>query len=83
MQDHYRRIYFEVIDLLLAAIQKRFQQKGFLMLHKMEMVLIEQNASIELIHDVAEFYGADLREERLKAQLTALHTNDTGQSMNN
>ena len=45
------------------------------------MILIEQNISIELIHDVPEFYGADLCEERLKAQLTALHGNDTNQSL--
>ena len=69
VQDHYRRIDFEVLDLLLAAIQERLLQKVFLMLHKLEMILIL-------------FYEADLCEERLKAQLTALHANDTGQSLN-
>ena len=29
---HYQRIYFEVIDFLIAAIEDRFQQKGFQML---------------------------------------------------
>ena len=28
VEDHYRRIYFEVIDLLLAAIHERFGQKA-------------------------------------------------------
>ena len=32
VQDHYRRIYFETIDLLIAAIQEQFQQRGFLIL---------------------------------------------------
>ena len=32
VQDHYRRIYFETTDLLIAAIQERFQQRGYLIL---------------------------------------------------
>ena len=42
VQDHYQRIYFEVIDFLIAAIEDRFQQKGFQMLQKLEAVLVEK-----------------------------------------
>ena len=34
--DHYRIIYSEVIDMLLAAIQERFGQKGFQVLKKLD-----------------------------------------------
>ena len=29
VNDHYRRIYFEAIDLITATIDSSFQQKGF------------------------------------------------------
>ena len=34
VKDHYRRIYFEAIDLIIAAIDNRFQQKGFSVLRQ-------------------------------------------------
>ena len=43
VQDHFRRIYFKVIDLLIATIQKRFQQKGYQMLQKLETILTQKN----------------------------------------
>ena len=81
MQDHYRRIYFETIDLLIAAIQERFQQRGYLILQQLETILTEKNPRIEIAQDIAKFYGTDLHQDRLKAQLTALHCSDTDKSL--
>ena len=36
VKDHYRRIYFAAIDHITAAIDNRFQQKGFNMLQKLD-----------------------------------------------
>ena len=77
VQDHYRRIYFESIDLAVAAITARFNQKGFQMLHKLETVLtnIKQPQHPEMVKDVLTFYGSDFHQsDRLKTQLHLLHT---------
>ena len=77
VQNHYQRIYFEVLDVLKAAIEGRFQQKGFQMLQKLEAMLVDKNLGIEVAQEVIEFYGDDLHQERLRAQLLALHSSDT------
>lgn len=40
-EEHYRRIYFEVIDMLLVAIRKRFDQKGYQILQKLETLVVQ------------------------------------------
>ena len=77
VQNHYQRIYFEVLDVLKAAIEGRFQQKGFQMLQKLEAMLVDKNLGIEVAQEVIEFYGDDLHQERLRAQLLVLHSSDT------
>ena len=52
VEDHYRRIYFEVIDMLLAAIQERFNQKGYQILQKLETLIVEKSPSEEVIREV-------------------------------
>ncbi len=76
VQDHYRRIYFQAIDLVVAAMTKRFDQKGFQVLQKLEISLttVEQPQQSEAIKVITSFYGTDLNYERLQTQLHALHT---------
>ena len=77
--DYYRRIYFEVIDVLVASIQERFDQQGFLMLQKLETTLLDPKS--EALQDACQFYGADLNQDRLETQLKVLHSTrgpDTG-----
>jgi hypothetical protein len=66
VEDHYRRIYCEVIDMLLAAIQERFGQKGFQVLQKLEALVVDNCPSVKTLRKVAEFYGSDF-QERLKS----------------
>ena len=40
-QDYYRRIYFEAIDLMMNAIDQRFDQPSFDTYEKMESLLIK------------------------------------------
>ena len=79
VNDHYRRIYFEAIDLITATIDSRFQQKGFSMLQKLETILIlttQQYQGSEVVKEVVTFYGTDFSHiDRLETQLTLLHTN--------
>lgn len=71
VEDHYRRIYFEAVDLVVAAIQDRFDQKGFKMLQKMETIVSQQTSQSEVIREVTDFYGSDLK--RLQTQLNIFH----------
>ena len=83
VEDHYRRIYCEVIDILLAAIQERFAQKGFQVLKKLETLVVDNCPSVEILHEVAEFYGSDFHHERLKSQLNVLHSQETNEPLSN
>ena len=40
--DHFRRLYFEGIDLVIAAIKNRFDQQGFRILQNLEVALLEK-----------------------------------------
>ena len=78
VRDHYRRIYFEAIDLITTAIDNRFQQKGLNMLQKLETTLTTVQQPLqesEVVKEVMKFYGADFSHpDRLETQLTLLHT---------
>ena len=39
VQDYFRRTYFEALDLVIESIRRRFDQKGYYMLQKLEMLL--------------------------------------------
>ncbi len=73
VQDHYRQIYFEAIDLVSSAIKGRFDQEGFKMLQKLESILTEPNQP-DRVKEITEFYGSDLDLDLLKTQLNVLHT---------
>ena len=83
VEDHYRRIYFEVIDILLAAIQERFGQKGFQVLQKLETLVVDNCPSVDILRELAEFYGSDFHHERLKSQLNVLHSQETNEPLSN
>ncbi len=68
VQDHYRQIYFEAIDLVSSAIKGRFDQEGFKMLQKLESILTEPNQP-DRVKEITEFYGSDLDLDLLKTQL--------------
>jgi hypothetical protein len=77
VEDSFRRMYFEAIDFVVAAINNRFQQKGFNMLRKLEAAVttVEQRHPSETVKEIVEFYGADFSNtDRLQSQLTLLHT---------
>ena len=47
------------------------------MFQKLEAMLVDKNLGIEVAQEVIEFYGDDLHQERLRAQLLVLHSSDT------
>ena len=44
------------------------------MLQKLETILLETNPKREIVQDACRFYGTDLNQDRLLAQLMSLHS---------
>lgn len=75
VQDHYRKIYFEVIDLAVNGITNRFEQPGYAKYTKLESLLlkaaIREDYSEEL-EAVTSFYHSDIDAAQLSMQLEIL-----------
>ena len=74
-KDHYRRIYFEAIDLIVNAIEQRFSQPSFTAYEKMESLLLKgingESYTAELDY-MKVSYKDDINFDSLKAQLQVL-----------
>ncbi|XP_070188918.1 zinc finger MYM-type protein 1-like [Littorina saxatilis] len=75
VEDHYRMIYFEAIDVLASCLKDRFAQDDFEMYATLEQVLLKgakgESFEIELAK-CSDFYGADFNVPNLRAQLQTL-----------
>ena len=69
-------LYFEGIDLIIAAIKSRFDQQGFHVIQKLEVALLEKR-DVErsyVVNEVVQFYDDDFNhKDHLEAQLVQLH----------
>ena len=70
----YRLQYYKVIDLVIAEIQRRFDQPTLTLLQEMETLLIEScnGKIVQVSSTIEEFYQADLNIDKLKLQLVIL-----------
>ena len=91
VKDHYRRQYFEALDLVVAGIKQRFDQPGYkIYKHLQELLLKSAKANFEHYKEdfefITSFYGSDFTASVLKVQLELLHTlfteKITGQGIN-
>ena len=74
-QDYYRRIYFEAIDLMMNAIDQRFDQPSFDAFAKMESLLIKTLNSQEKSKELKfmeKLYNDDVNISVLTAQMEIL-----------
>ena len=78
-EQHYNQIYFRAIDLSVEAIKVRFDQKGFQMLKKLEVMLTNETLQCSnVIKDVMTFYGNDFDNAvRVETQLSLMHSSGT------
>ena len=71
-EDHYRRSYFEAIDLAVTSIEDRFNQPGYKIYQSLEELLTKaankEDYSKEL-EAVVSFYGDDFDNKELSTQL--------------
>ena len=59
-ESHYRTIYYETIDTVIACISDWFNQEGY---HsKLEQMLVDDGQSEEEIDEVLTFYGSDFKK---------------------
>ena len=73
--DHYRRISYEALDLVMQGITDRFQQPGYQIYRNLEDLLLKvcraEDYEAEL-DAVCNFYSKDVKKLDLQAQLPLL-----------
>ena len=85
-KEYYKRIYYEALDLAINCIRSRFDQPGYTMYKNLETLLVIAANGKDFDEHftlVTDFYGTDLNQSRLKAQLDilAMHFQDADGSM--
>ena len=78
VEDRYRKIYFEALDLVLQSIKQRFDQPGYHIYCKLECLLLKaaQNTDYsDELRFVLEHYSNDFKSDLLKAHLEIFASN--------
>ena len=78
VEDHYRMIYYEALDLVTLCIKNRFDQQDYLVHFPCERLLLKAvngGDFHEDINAVVECYGSDFSRESLSTHLEILGTN--------
>ena len=65
VEDHYRVIYFEALDLIISCIENRFEQPGYKTYGK---VLQLQSHYDKELQFVLSFYGSDFDSQTIKSR---------------
>ena len=73
-QEYYRKQYFEVLDLLAAELERRFDQNSFKTLQEIERVLVDScnGINVQFSEIFLNTYATDLKFDRLAVQLPML-----------
>ena len=80
-KDHYRRIFFKALDLLVQAIADRFDQPGYRTYHSLQALIlkaVKKEDFSEELSVVCDLYGSDLHASNLQQQLEILGSNISG-----
>jgi len=74
-KQHYKEIYFQVIDSAIVTIENRFQQKDYQTYSSLEQLVIKaalkKDYSREL-NEIVTFYASDFNKSELETQLELL-----------
>ena len=78
VQDYFRMMYYEALDLAVSSIQERFNQPGYAIYSNLESLLLkaakQEDYSCEL-KEVRSFYKGDFNDKDLTTQLEIFNTN--------
>ena len=75
---HYRQIYFEVLDLMTARIEDRFNQADYKIYVSCEQLLLKAAIDVDYtteMENATSFYGDDFQPARLEAHLKTFTAN--------
>ena len=82
-EEHFRRIYFEALDLIISCIRDRFNQPGYRTYRNLQELLLLAVNNKDYHNEfqfVVNFYGSDFDTNLLQTQLQILATNYSGDS---
>ena len=68
VEDYFRGLYCEALDLAITCIQDRFSQPGYKLYHNLEELLVRaahNEDHSEQLREVISFYGSDFEEGEL------------------
>ena len=79
VKDHYRRHYYEALDLVITGIKQRLNQPDYKIYeHLQELLLKFATTNFEHYKEdidfIINFYGSDFMALLLKVELELLHT---------
>ena len=77
VEEHYRRQYFEVLDLAVCSITTHFDQPGYTIYTKLENLLLKAAHRDDFSHEIEEVtsvYKDDIDVSELSTQLEILGT---------
>lgn len=78
VEQYYKALYFEALDLLISCIKDRFDQPGYRVYCNLEALILNAANGIPLdedrFNDIMQLYASDLNEPLLKSQLLILQT---------
>ena len=86
VEDHYRRVYYEALDLIVNCITSRFQQEGYKIYSNLENLLLKSARKVDFQEEldfVCSFYKEDFNKEQLQLQLNILPSALSGDVENN
>lgn len=78
VEDSYRPIYFEVLDFITTCVKDRFNQPGYKVNQKLEVVLLHAESGKPYeskMKFLLDFYGSDLDAMLLPTHLEIYHNN--------
>uniref|UniRef100_H3AN58 TTF-type domain-containing protein n=1 Tax=Latimeria chalumnae TaxID=7897 RepID=H3AN58_LATCH len=78
VEEWYRTISYEALDLIVNCIKTRFNQPGYGVYINLENLLLKVAAGKEYDHElsfVCNFYGSDISPRALRTQLSTLKAN--------
>ena len=79
-KEHYRGLYYEVLDAIINAIQEQFDQESFKMFSSIESLLLkcvnlpEEEEDQELEDGISKFYGDEIDHMALRIEANVLRT---------
>ena len=78
IEDHYRSIYFQTLDMMINCTENRFDQLGYRSYLRLESLLLKAASKKNLREDfnfVCDLYKDDFERNSLKVQLESLAIN--------